>query len=203
MKIQSVAVYCGSSDRARPENLQAARQMGFAIARRGLRLVYGAGSTGLMGALADAVLEANGQVIGIIPELFNTPQLAHSNLTQLVVVGTMHQRKAQFVEMSDAFIAMPGGFGTFEELFEVLTWSQIGLHTKPIGLLNVSRYFDPLLAMVDHAEDEGMIYTEHQDLFVHAESPDLLLDQLTRFRTPTGLERWTQRDLESDTGNSQ
>ena len=198
MTIRSVTVYCGSSDRVHPELLEAARQMGAAIACRGMRLVYGAGCTGLMGALAQGALQANGEVVGIIPTLFNTPQLAHPGLTELQVVETMHQRKIRFVELADAFIALPGGFGTFEELFEILTWSQIGLHHKPVGLLNTRRYFDPLFALIDHAENEGMIYAEHQDLFVHTEIPDLLLDQLQDHQRPQGLERWTQRDASPD-----
>lgn len=192
--IGAVTVYCGSSDRVHPDFLEAARQMGVAIARRGLRLVYGAGSTGLMGALADGALQASGTVVGVIPAMFNTPQLAHSRLTELVVVETMHQRKVRFIEMADAFIALPGGFGTFEELFETLTWSQIGLHHKPVGLLNVRGYFDPLFALIDHAEFEGMIYAEHQDLFLHADNPELLLDLLNIYKPPSGLESWVQRD---------
>jgi len=194
MDIRAVTVYCGSSDRVHPEFLAAARQMGAAIASRGMRLIYGAGSTGLMGALADGALEAQGVVIGVIPSIFNTPQLAHPGLSEIQVVETMHQRKSRFTELADAFIALPGGFGTFEELFEVLTWSQVGLHHKPVGLLNTRSYFDPLFALIDHAENEGMIYAEHQSLFVHAGDPDPLLDRLQDHRRPSGLERWTQRD---------
>jgi hypothetical protein len=174
--------------------LEAARQMGRSIAERGISLAYGAGSTGLMGALADGSLEAGGEVIGIIPELFNTPQLMHSKLTRLEIVKTMHQRKARLAEMSDAFIALPGGYGTFEELFEILTWAQIGLHRKPVGLLNVRNYFDPLLALIDHARREGFIYEEHRQLISADESPDALLDRLENHRHPDGLERWLQRD---------
>lgn len=201
MAFHSITVYCGSSDRVHPELLEAARQMGVAIAHRGMRLVYGAGCTGLMGALADGALQANGEVVGIIPTVFNMPQLAHPGLTELQVVETMHQRKNRFAELADAFIALPGGFGTFEELFEILTWSQIGLHHKPVGLLNVRRYFEPLFALIDHAEEEGMIYAEHQDLFVYAETPDLLLDRLQDHQRPLGLERWTQRDAPPDDGH--
>lgn len=174
--------------------LHAAFQIGAAIARRGLRLVYGAGKTGLMGAVADGALQAGGQVIGVIPELFNTPGLAHAHLSQLEVVENMHQRKARLVELADAFIALPGGFGTFEELFEVLTWAQIGLHSKPIGLFNTQGYFNALLAMVAHAQAEGMIYAEHSRLFVHADTPEALLDALDQHSPPPNLERWLVRD---------
>jgi hypothetical protein len=192
--IKIICAYAGSSDKMHSDYLEAARQMGRSIAERGISLAYGAGSTGLMGALADGSLEAGGEVIGIIPELFNTPQLMHSKLTRLEIVKTMHQRKARLAEMSDAFIALPGGYGTFEELFEILTWAQIGLHRKPVGLLNVRNYFDPLLALIDHARREGFIYEEHRQLISADESPDALLDRLENHRHPDGLERWLQRD---------
>lgn len=168
--------------------------MGEAIAERGLELIYGAGSTGLMGALANGALEAGGQVIGVIPGYFNTPQLAHSGLTRLEVVETIHQRKARMAELADAFIALPGGFGTLEELFEMLTWAQIGLHQKPIGLLNTRRYFDPLLNLVEHARTEGFIYTEHRELLTHTAEPEKLLDALANHSPPEGLARWVNRE---------
>jgi uncharacterized protein (TIGR00730 family) len=174
--------------------LEAARQMGAALAGRGLQLLYGAGRTGLMGALADGALEAGGEVIGIIPAIFNTRQLAHRGLTRLEVVESMHQRKTRLAELADAFIALPGGYGTFEEFFEILTWAQIGLHSKPIGLLNSHHYFDPLLAMVEHARAEGFIYDEHRALFTWTESPAVLLDALASHHPPVGLERWLRRD---------
>jgi hypothetical protein len=192
--INKICVYCGSSDHIKPEYLAAAREMGAAIAGRGLQLWYGAGSTGLMGAVADGVLQAGGEVVGVIPGFFNTPQLAHTGLTRLEVVETMHERKERLARQADAFVALPGGFGTFEELFEMLTWSQIGLHRKPVGLLNVLHYFDPLLAMVEHALAEGFIYDEHRLLFACAESPGDLLDALANYRPPSGLERWLSRD---------
>lgn len=192
--LRSVCVYCGSSDHMRPVYTTAARKMGAAIARRGMRIVYGAGSTGLMGALADGALQAGGEVVGVIPGYFNTPRLAHSSLSRLEVVDTIHQRKARLVELADAFIALPGGYGTLEELFEVLTWAQIGLHRKPVGLLNVEGYYDPLLALVEHIHQEGFIYDEHRALFTHASDPDQLLDALQNHRAPDGLERWLKRD---------
>jgi uncharacterized protein (TIGR00730 family) len=192
--MKSICIYCGSSDRVRPAYLESARQMGAALAERGLTLVYGAGSTGLMGALADAALEAGGQVIGVIPAIFNTPRLAHNGLTRLEVLDTIHLRKARMIELSDAFIALPGGFGTLEELFEILTWAQVGLHHKPVGLLNTQRYFDPLLRLLDHIEQEGFIYSEHRQLLSHAETPQALLEALDKHSRPDGLERWLTRE---------
>ena len=192
--MQSICVYCGSSDRIKEAYLIAARQLGAALARRGAQLVYGAGSTGLMGAVANGALENGGQVIGVIPELFVTPQLAHFDLTRMEIVPDMHVRKARMAELADAFIALPGGFGTLEEVFEIITWAQIGIHDKPIGLLNTKDYFSPLLAFIEHANDEGFIYTEHQALFTTAQEPDLLLDSLNQYTPPTGLDRWLTRD---------
>lgn len=192
--MKSVCVYCGSSDDIRKEYLVAARQMGNAIAGREIQLIYGAGSTGMMGAVADGALEAGGEVIGVIPSIFNTPQLAHSGLTRLEVVDNIHIRKARMIELADGFIALPGGFGTLEELFEILTWAQIGLHHKPVGLLNTLNYFEPLLALVEHAYEEGFIYTEHRSLFTHAPEPAGLLDALQNHQRPSGLERWLERD---------
>jgi hypothetical protein len=147
-----------------------------------------------MGALADGALQARGKVIGVIPRYFNTPVLAHQNLTSLEVVESIHERKARMIELADAFIALPGGFGTFEELFEALTWAQIGLHSNPIGLLNTKRYFDPLLAMVEHAQTQGFIYDEHRSLFSCEEKPDALLNALENHTHPEGLERWMTRE---------
>jgi len=192
--IHTLCVFCGSSDRVRTEYLQAACRMGEAVARRGIRLAYGAGKTGLMGAVADGALAAGGEVLGVIPAMFNTPQLVHTGLTELEIVENMHVRKARLAQIADAFVALPGGYGTFEELFEILTWAQIGLHSKPIGLLNALRYFDPLLAAVQHAWSEGMIYDEHRALFVHSEDPHELLAALENHRLPGGLEHWWLRD---------
>ncbi len=192
--IKTLIVYCGSSDKVSADYLEAACEMGEAIARRGIRLAYGAGKTGLMGAVADGALRAGGQVLGIIPIMFNTPALVHTGLTDLEVVENMHVRKARLAQIGDAFVALPGGYGTFEELFEILTWAQIGLHNKPVGVLNSLHYFDPLLAMVQHAWKEGMIYDEHRALFVQSENPQELLEALENHRLPEGLEHWWLRD---------
>lgn len=194
MPLKTICVYCGSSDKMSDDYLRSARQMGDAIARRGLILAYGAGCTGMMGAVADGALEAGGEVIGVIPEMFTTPALMHTGLTRLEIVDSMHVRKQRLVDISDAFIALPGGYGTFEELFEILTWAQIGLHTKPIGLLNFQHYFDRLLAAIEYARAEGFMYAEHRSLFVHDEQPEALLDRLVQYQYPQGMEKWLTRE---------
>ena len=192
--INSVCVFCGSSDRLNNNYIEAAYQLGNLLARRNLQLIYGAGSTGLMGALAEGALHGGGKVIGVIPALFNTPVLAHAKLTRLEVVNSIHERKARMIALGDAFIALPGGFGTFEELFEVLTWAQIGLHNKPVGLLNTLGYFDPLLGAIQHARQEGFIYEEHHSLFTCSSYAEELLEALANYQPPGGLERWLTRD---------
>lgn len=164
------------------------------MAAQGLQLIYGAGSTGLMGAVANGALENGGDVVGVIPEIFNTPTLAHNSLTRLEVLPDMHQRKARMAELADAFVALPGGFGTLEELFEILTWAQIGLHQKPVGILNIYGYFDPLLTMIQQANEEGFIYQEHQALLSSSDNPGSLLSALFNHEHPTGLERWLTRE---------
>ena len=192
--MNSICVYCGSSDKTHPDFQDAAYEMGTVLAGQGITLVYGAGSTGLMGAVADGALESGGEAIGVLPSIFNTPQLAHPNLTRLEIVDDMHKRKARLEELADGFIALPGGYGTLEELFEILTWAQIGLHKKPVGLLNVRQYFDPLLEFIDSARAEGFIYTEHRSLFTSSEKPLSLLKALENHNPPSGLERWLTRD---------
>jgi uncharacterized protein (TIGR00730 family) len=192
--MKSICVYCGSSDKIDRIYINAAYELGAELSAQGIQLVYGAGSTGLMGAVANGVLENGGEVIGVIPELFNTPTLAHNGLTQLEIVPNMHQRKARMAELSDAFIALPGGFGTMEELFEMLTWAQIGLHQKPIGVLNIKNYFNPLLEMIEKANQEGFIYSEHRSLFISAEDPCTLVKGLLNHEPPWGLERWLTRE---------
>jgi len=192
--MKRICVYCGSSDKIPQVYLDAAFRMGQVLGNRGITLVYGAGSTGMMGAVAEGALQAGSEVWGVIPKMFDTPQLAHAGLTRYEVVENMHIRKARLVEISDGFIALPGGFGTFEELFEVITWAQIGLHRKPIGLLNTMGYYEPLLAMVDHADSQGFIYNEHRQLFTSADTPEALMDALSNHRYPDGIERWVERD---------
>ncbi len=168
--------------------------MGGYLAQKGIQLVYGAGKTGLMGAVADGVLAAGGEVVGVVPENLNSPVLIHAGLTRLEVVPDIQQRKARMNALADALIALPGGYGTFDELFEALTWTQIGLHRKPIGLLNIRGYFDPLMAMVRHAFEEKFIYPEHLDFLSIDRTPEGLIQALEKFRYPEHLDRWVNRE---------
>jgi len=182
--VNSVCVYCGSSPGARPVYADAARRLGGLLGERGLRLVYGGGNIGLMGVLADAALAAGAQVTGVIPEALVAWERAHRGVPDMRVVGTMHERKALMAELADAFVALPGGVGTLDELFETLTWAQLGLHSKPVGLLDVDRYFDPLVALLDHAVVEGFVEAGQRQLLVVDEDAGGLLDALAAFRAP-------------------
>ena len=186
----SVCVFCGSSVGGGPEYAEAARRFGAALAGRGLEVVYGAGHVGLMGVLADAVLAAGGRVVGVIPQALVDRELAHTGLTELHVVETMHQRKALMADRADAFAALPGGFGTADELFEVLTWAQLGLHAKPIGLLDVAGFFAPLLAWVDQGVRAGFLRPQHRNLLRVARGPEELLDLLAERRPEAPLPKW-------------
>ncbi|HVS35127.1 MAG TPA: TIGR00730 family Rossman fold protein [Gemmataceae bacterium] len=176
--MKHICVFCGSSSGERPTYADAARRFGAALARRRLGLVYGGGHIGLMGAVADAVLENGGTAVGVIPRFLVEKELAHRGLTELVVVDTMHQRKAVMAERADAFAVLPGGFGTGDELFEILTWAQLGLHTAPIGLLSVAGFFDPLLSWLDHCVREGFVRSDDRSLLLHAADADALLEML-------------------------
>jgi uncharacterized protein (TIGR00730 family) len=173
--MRSVCVFCGSGFGKRQAYTDAAAELGRLFASAGVRLVYGGSHAGLMGVVADACLAARGEVVGVIPRSMVEREIAHLGLTELRIVGSMHKRKALMAELSDGFIAMPGGFGTFDELFEILTWRQIGIHNKPVGLLNVEGYFDPLLALADHAVDEGFLRAGHRSgLIVETHSARLM-----------------------------
>ncbi len=180
--MRRVCVYAGSRTGLRPEYVDAARALGMEIARRGIGIVYGGAGTGMMGALADAALDTGGKVIGVAPRHGFPDEVSHTGLTELRLVGSMHRRKAVMTDLSDAFIALPGGFGTMDELFEAITWAQIGLHQKPIGLLNVDGYYDTLLAFIDHALEEGFIGAAYRSLISVEDTPSALLDQLERRR---------------------
>jgi uncharacterized protein (TIGR00730 family) len=182
--MQRLCVFCGSYTGGRPAYAQAARSFGGLLADRKIGLVYGGGRVGMMGVLADAVLERAGEVIGVIPESLVARELAHKGVSDLRVVASMHERKALMASLSDAFVALPGGLGTFEEFCEVATWTQLGLHQKPCGLLNVEDFFDPLLRLFDHATAEGFIQPEHRAIVVVERDPAVLLDRLARFRLP-------------------
>ncbi|MGA8891655.1 MAG: TIGR00730 family Rossman fold protein [Anaeromyxobacteraceae bacterium] len=187
--MKNICVFCGSSFGRKPAYARAARQFGAALASRDLGLVYGGGSIGLMGAVADATLEAGAPVIGIIPRALARREIAHHGLTRLEVVPSMHARKARMARLSDAFVAMPGGIGTLEELFEVLTWGYLGIHVKPTGLLDVGGYWKPLVRLLDHAVEEGFLRPEHRRLVVIDRSPDRLLARLVAHRVPAAT-RW-------------
>jgi uncharacterized protein (TIGR00730 family) len=164
------------------------------MAMRGLELVFGAGHIGLMGVLADAVLAAGGRAVGVIPRALADKELAHQGLTRLHVVETMHQRKALMADSADAFIALPGGYGTGDELFEIVTWAQLGIHDKPIGLLNVAGFFDPLLAWIDHMVEEGFVRPEHGGLLLVEDDVQGLLDRLRDHRPARRREKWIDQD---------
>lgn len=178
--MRRVCVYAGSRAGARPEYVSAARALGAELARRGAGVVYGGAGVGMMGAVADAALAAGGKVIGVAPRRAFPDEAPHTGLTEMRIVSDMHRRKSVMTDLSDAFIALPGGFGTLDELFEAVTWEQVGLHQKPIGLLNVRGYFDLLLAFVDHACEEGFLAPEHRDLLIVEREPAALLDRLER-----------------------
>jgi uncharacterized protein (TIGR00730 family) len=188
--VSRLCVFCGSSVGARPAYAEAARELAAELVRRGLGVVYGGGGIGLMGVLADAMLERGGEVIGVIPRPLASKELAHTALTEMRVVETMHERKALMASLADGFVAMPGGLGTFEETLEILTWAQLGIHRKPIGLLNVSGYYDGLLAMIGHALDEGFVPLAYRALSVSATTPARLLDLMDTWRPPDAPGRW-------------
>lgn len=193
MRFQSICVYCGSSDTIHPTFLTAARQLGMVLANHQIRLIYGAGKTGLMGAVAGGVLAAGGLVTGVVPESLNQSQLIADNLSSLEVCPDIQSRKKRMHDLADGLIALPGGFGTLDELFEALTWAQIGLHQKPIGILNIDGYFDPMFLMIEHAAVEGFIYPEHKDLLVAASDPEDLLHKMEAYNPPGNLTRWVSR----------
>ena len=192
-ELKRVCVFCGSSPGERAGYAAAAREMGRLLAERGIGLVYGGGKVGLMGVVADAVLAGGGEVIGVIPEALMAREVGHGGVTELRVVGSMHERKATMADLSDAFVALPGGFGTWEEYCEVLTWAQLGLHPKPCGLLNVEGYYTPFLALMDHAVAEGFVRPQHRALVLEAVEPARMLELLAGFEPPRVL-KWIERD---------
>ena len=189
--MKSICVYCGSADGISQDFVAAAHLTGLTLARRGLTLIYGGGCTGLMGAVADGVLEAGGEAVGVIVENMNTPALAHPGLTRMEVIPLIHQRKARMYELSDGYIALPGGYGTLDELFETLTWAQIGVHEKPVGLLNINGYYDSLLAMLDRATAEKFLFPEHRRSLLCDSDPSRLLDAMRKHQPPhEAVKRW-------------
>jgi uncharacterized protein (TIGR00730 family) len=188
--MRRVCVFCGSAAGARPAYADAARALGEELVRRNLGLVYGGGSVGLMGILADTVLAQGGEAVGVIPRALATRELAHPSLTEQHVVATMHDRKSEMEARSDAFIALPGGLGTLEELLEILTWSQLGIHQKPVGVLNVAGYWDAITSMLSHAVGEGFVTDENAALLLVADTPPALLDLLTHWTPPRIARPW-------------
>jgi uncharacterized protein (TIGR00730 family) len=189
MDIRRICVFCGSSPGTHPDYARVAREVGTRLAKESIGIVYGGARTGLMGELADAALRAGGHVIGIIPEHLQAREVAHTGLSELRVVRTMHERKAAMADLADGFIALPGGIGTLEEFFEVATWSQLGIHAKPTALLNVRGYYDLVERFLAHAVEEGFLRVEHRALITIADDLSALLDALRSFRPPPA-EKW-------------
>jgi uncharacterized protein (TIGR00730 family) len=187
-----VCVFSGSRPGIRPEYANAARALGATVARAGLALVYGGASVGLMREVADATLAAGGSVIGVIPRSLVDREVAHPSLTELRVVGTMHERKATMAELSDGFVALPGGFGTLDELFEILTWSQLGLHAKPIALLDAAAFWAPLARLVDHMVTEGFVPEDQVPLLLRHEDPRVLIEQMRAWTPPKLGRKWIE-----------
>lgn len=190
--MRSVCVFLGSNPGNSPAYLQAARALGAELARRGLTTVYGGSNSGCMGVLADSALQAGGRVVGIIPEALKKKEIAHRGLSELRVVASMHERKALMAELSDAFIALPGGLGTLEELCEILTWAQLGFHKKPCGALNVGGYYDGLMAFLDHSVSQGFLRAEHRGMLLAAPTAGELLEAFAGYVAPV-VGKWVRR----------
>ncbi|MBK5443326.1 MULTISPECIES: LOG family protein [Peribacillus] len=183
--MKTLAVFCGSSKGASNVYLEAAKKLGKELAKRNITLVYGGACVGIMGAVADSVLEAGGKVIGVMPSFLEKREISHKNLTELIVVDSMHERKAKMEELADGFIALPGGPGTLEEFFEIFTWAQLGLHHKPCGLLNINHYYDPLVALFNHMSDEQFLHEKYRSMALVDVEPNGLLDQFNTYEPPT------------------
>ncbi len=188
-----ICVFCGSSSGRASAYAAAARELGALLARRGFGLVYGGGNVGLMGVVADAALAGGGEVVGVIPRALVDRELAHARLTELVVVDTMHERKRRMHDLADGFIALPGGFGTLDELFEALTWAQLGMHEKPVGLLDVDDFWRPLRALVEHQLAAGFLRPQHAAMLLWADDPAALLAAFAAYRPPA-MPKWIARD---------
>ena len=190
--MRRVCVFLGSNPGTKPDYLKAAQDMGAELARRGITCVYGGSNVGLMGALANATLAAGGKVIGVIPEALQRKEIAHTGLTELHIVGSMHERKALMAELSDGFIALPGGMGTLEELCEILTWGQLGFHKKPCGLLDINGYYGNLCAFLDNAVSQGFIHPAHRTMLLSAPEPGALLELFGGYVAPV-VNKWIER----------
>jgi len=193
MPLHSLCVFCGSSDGARSEYLEAATAFGRLLATMGTTLVYGGGATGMMGAVADAVLAGGGSVVGVIPKSLALKEIMHEGATEMHVVDSMHERKALMASLADGFVVLPGGFGTMEEMFEIVTWLQLGLHRKPCGVLNVEGYYDPLVALIERFIEEGFVANEHRSLLLIDSDPIRLVERMA-IHPPPRLPRWLRPD---------
>jgi uncharacterized protein (TIGR00730 family) len=189
-KLKRICVYCGSSVGARPAYKEAAQRLGGLMAERGIGLVFGGGCVGLMGVVADAVLARGGEAIGVIPQSLVRREIGHRGVTKLHVVETMHQRKSLMADLSDAFIALPGGYGTLEEICETITWSQLGIQQKPCGLLDIGNYWEGMLQFLDHAVSEEFVRPENRKLVLVASTPEQMLEQLATWTPPAHIEKW-------------
>jgi len=190
--LANVCVYCGAHPGRDPAYTAAAALLGRTLAERGIGIVYGGGRVGLMGVVADAALAAGGRVIGIIPQALMKKELAHAGLTEMIVTTSMHERKAQMAERADAFVALPGGLGTFEELFEIWTWGQLGWHRKPCGVINVAGFYDGLIAFLDHAAGAGFVRPVHRGMLLVDDDPSRLLDRFAQYEAPA-VPKWVER----------
>ena len=193
MKIERICVYCGSSPGKNPAYSQAAEKLAIALGDRNIGLVYGGAAVGVMGAIADAVLEAGGKAIGVIPKSLAVKEVAHDGLNELHVVASMHERKAMMAELADGFIALPGGWGTLEEIFEMLTWAQLGFHDKPCGLLNIDGYYDDLIGFLENSFTEQFVNELYRPMLMTSDDPDSLLDQFATYRAPI-VRKWMGED---------
>jgi len=193
VNLKRISVFCGSRDGKSPSYAEAAHALGHALLSRGIGLVYGGGGVGMMGRISETVKAGNGEIIGVIPSALLAREVGRNDIRDLRVVRSMHERKAIMVDLSDGFIALPGGFGTFEEFCEIVTWAQLGLHAKPVGLLNVDRYFDPLIEQFNRAVAEEFASAENRSLILHETNPDRLLDLMESYKPPK-VERWIYSD---------
>ncbi|MFZ4262852.1 TIGR00730 family Rossman fold protein [Sphingobacterium sp. HJSM2_6] len=189
MKMKKIVVFCASSSGHGNTYIQETQKVGQVFAQQGIQLIYGGGRVGLMGVVADTVMEHGGTVIGIIPRFLNSKEIGHTEITELIEVETMHERKAMMNLLSDGVIALPGGFGTLEELFEMITWAQLGLHKKPIGILNVDGFYNHLIALIQHMVDAGLLKKENQDMVLIAESIESLLEKMEQYEAPA-VPKW-------------
>lgn len=193
--MKKLAVFCGSSNGSSDVYIEAAKKLGKELAKRNITLVYGGASVGVMGAVADSVLEEGGYVIGVMPSFLDDREIAHKNLTELIIVDSMHERKAKMADLADGFIALPGGPGTLEEFFEIFTWAQLGLHNKPCGLLNINHYYDPLITLFNHMSDEQFLHEKYRTMALVDSEPKGILDKFNTYVPPTVKTYITEKQI--------